>query len=193
MTRVKPGDTVRFMDSVGEGTVVRIISDSMAEVETHDGWVLPYYINNLVPIPDPKEIHTEGPLTDPIVSKKVEIEKEVISTRLNTPPVSKPSRSKNPPREVDLHVNKLIERVVGLTNTEILGIQMEAFRKELNRAIRDNESEIIFIHGVGNGTLRGELRRTLDRDFSWCSQEDASFKEYGFGATRVRIPQNKPF
>jgi dsDNA-specific endonuclease/ATPase MutS2 len=69
---------------------------------------------------------------------------------------------------------------------------MEVFRRELNRAIRDNESEIIFIHGIGNGTLKGELRRALDRDFSWCSQEDASFREYGFGATRVRIPQNKP-
>jgi len=193
MGRVNPGDLVRFLDDVGEGRVVRVISESMAEVETSDGWVLPVHIKNLVVIPQnnpsPKP---PQPVMDQSNMTVIVHEKEVKNAILNTPPLAKPAKTKQPPREIDLHINKITESVVGLTNTEILSIQMDVFRRELNRSIRDNESEIIFIHGIGNGTLKGELRRAIDRDFSWCTQEDASFREYGFGATRVRIPQNKP-
>ena len=194
MTRVKPGDLVRFVDEVGEGRVVRLISDSLAEVQTNDGWVLPANVRNLVVIPEPgKEEPGKKVQIQEKDIRKAELEKEVINKAVNTAPQAKPSKIKTAPREVDLHINKLTDSVVGLSNTEILTIQIEVFRRELNRAIRDNEKEIIFIHGIGNGTLKGELRRAAERDFSWCSQEDASFREYGFGATRIRIPQNKPF
>ncbi|OFY51923.1 MAG: hypothetical protein A2X22_04490 [Bacteroidetes bacterium GWF2_49_14] len=193
MGRVNVGDLVRFVDEMGEGRVVRLISESIAEVKTNDGWVLPANVRNLVVIPEPgKEPSRVETLISEVIFRQVEHEKEVTNLTLNKPPVAKSSKVKSPAREIDLHINKIADSVVGLTNTEILGIQMELFRRELNRAIRDNESEIIFIHGIGNGTLKGELRRAADRDFSWCSQEDASFKEYGFGATRIRIPQNKP-
>jgi dsDNA-specific endonuclease/ATPase MutS2 len=194
MARIKPGDLVRFVDEVGEGRVVRLISESMAEVKTHDGWVLPANVRNLVVIPEPgKEEPVKRVQLQEKDIRKAEVEKEVINKVVNTAPQAKSSKIKTPPREIDLHINKLTDSVVGLSNTEILTIQIEVFRRELNRAIRENEKEIIFIHGIGNGTLKGELRRAAERDFSWCSQEDASFREYGFGATRIRIPQNKPF
>jgi hypothetical protein len=193
MTTVKPGDLVRFSDEVGEGRVIRIISNELAEVETSDGWVLPSYIKKLVVIPEkdsPKTFSSQLTKSEQIVTPKVD--KELVNSALNKPSQSKPSNVKNPPREIDLHINKIIDRVVGLTNTEILTLQLDVFRKELNQAIRNNERELIFIHGIGNGTLKGELRRVANQEFKWCSQEDASFKEYGFGATRIRIPQNKP-
>lgn len=194
MTTVKTGDLVRFIDEVGGGRVIRIISNELAEVETSDGWLLPAYIRKLVVIPE-KLLQSEGP-ADRIKPKEAEVarvDKEALSNSLNRVPVSKLSKTKVPPREVDLHINKLIESVVGLSNTDILTLQLGVFRQELNKSIKGNEREIIFIHGIGNGTLKGELRRVADQEFRWCSQEDASFKEYGFGATRIRIPQNKPF
>jgi hypothetical protein len=194
MTTVKTGDLVRFIDEVGEGRVVRIISNEMAEVETSDGWLLPTYIRTLVVIPE-KTTQTAGQVnrSGPKDIKAAKVDKEILSASLNKIPVSKPSNTKIPPREIDLHINKLIDSVIGLTNTEILTLQLGVFRRELNQAIKGNEREIIFIHGIGNGTLKGELRRVADQEFKWCSQEDASFKEYGFGATRIRIPQNKPY
>jgi hypothetical protein len=194
MTTVKTGDLVRFIDEVGEGRVVRIISNEMAEVETSDGWLLPTYIRTLVVIPE-KTTQTAGQVnrSGPKDIKAAKVDKEILSASLNKIPVSKPSNTKIPPREIDLHINKLIDSVIGLTNTEILTLQLGVFRRELNQAIKGNEKEIIFIHGIGNGTLKGELRRVADQEFKWCSQEDASFKEYGFGATRIRIPQNKPY
>ena len=194
MATVKPGDLVRFIDEVGEGRVIRIISNELAEVETSDGWLLPAYIKKLVVIPE-KLLQPEAPAipAKPQQIKAAKVDKEVVNSSVNRTPVSKPSNTKIPPREVDLHINKLIDRVIGLSNTEILTLQLDAFRKELAQSIRSNEREIIFIHGIGNGTLKNELRRVADQEYKWCSQEDASFKEYGFGATRIRIPQNKPF
>ena len=194
MTTVKTGDLVRFIDEVGEGRVVRIISHEMAEVETSDGWVLPAHIRTLVVIPEKStqssdQLNRNGPKD----IKAAKVEKEVLSTSLNKVSLSKPSNMKVPVREIDLHINKLIDSVIGLTNTEILTLQLSVFRRELNLAIKGNEREIIFIHGIGNGTLKGELRRVAEQEYKWCSQEDASFKEYGFGATRIRIPQNKPY
>ncbi|MFH0761699.1 MAG: hypothetical protein V2A67_09380 [Bacteroidota bacterium] len=193
MGRVKPGDLVRFVDEIGEGRVIRLISESLAEVKTNDGWVLPANMGNLVVIPEPEKEEPGKKVQIHQEVRKAELEKEILNKVINTPPQAKPSRIKTAPREVDLHINKLTDSVIGLSNTEILTIQIEVFRRELNRAIRDHEKEIIFIHGIGNGTLKGELRKVAEHDFSWCSQEDASFREYGFGATRIRIPQNKPF
>ena len=190
---VKQGDLVRFADEVGGGRVIRIISDEIAEIETSDGWVLPAYKKTLVVIPEDNASAASVDSSKnkkPVLPKPVDLMQSKASAERHA--VSRQVAGKVPVREVDLHINKLMDRVVGLTNTEILTIQLAAFRKEMAQSIRNNEREIIFIHGIGNGTLKNELRRVAGQEYKWCSQEDASFKEYGFGATRLRIPQNKP-
>ncbi len=68
----------------------------------------------------------------------------------------------------------------------MLTIQLNHFRKNLEEAILDkNIKKVIFIHGVGNGTLKLELRRILAKEYSHYDYQDASFKEYGYGATMV--------
>ena len=61
MATVKPGDLVRFIDEVGEGRVIRIISNELAEIETSDGWLLPSYIGKLVVIPEKSALSPENP------------------------------------------------------------------------------------------------------------------------------------
>lgn len=88
-------------------------------------------------------------------------------------------------REIDLHINELVEKTTGLDNNTILEIQMEKFESEMQNAIKDNLKKIIFIHGIGNGTLKDLIRKTLSQKYSKYPHHDASFKEYGFGATMV--------
>ena len=45
----------------------------------------------------------------------------------------------------------------------------------------------VFIHGIGNGTLKHELRKVLDEYYHDLKYQDASFKEYGYGATLIFI------
>jgi len=102
----------------------------------------------------------------------------------------KPVKAPAPPSdlvEVDLHVHQLIDDVRGLANADMLKLQMDTFRKELDNAIATGVKRIVFIHGVGDGVLKNELRRELGRKYSKFPYQDASFREYGFGATMVII------
>lgn len=88
--------------------------------------------------------------------------------------------------EVDLHINKLIDSVVGLSNSEILDIQMKTFHKTMTDAIMNKAGKVILIHGIGNGTLKNMIRESIEKQYK-LHYEDASFREYGFGATMVLL------
>ena len=87
--------------------------------------------------------------------------------------------------EIDLHIQELIDDIRGLTNADMLKLQLDAFRKEMELAISKEVRKIVFIHGVGDGVLKNELRRELGRKYGKYPFQDASFREYGFGATLV--------
>ena len=91
------------------------------------------------------------------------------------------------PKEVDLHIGELVDDHQSLEQAEILDIQMSRFRTALESAILHQQKRVVFIHGVGNGKLKHEIRRTLDKEYRSCRYQDASFREYGYGATMVII------
>lgn len=90
-------------------------------------------------------------------------------------------------REIDLHIHELIDNTAGLSTGEMLELQMSNFRREMERAVKDGVKRIVFIHGVGQGTLKNELRRELSSKFKKFDYQDASFREYGYGATMVML------
>lgn len=89
--------------------------------------------------------------------------------------------------EVDLHIEELTDNHQHLDASEILDIQMSKFHISLEGAIRNNTKRIIFIHGVGNGKLKFEIRKALDTQYKKYRYQDASYKEYGYGATMVLL------
>ena len=94
----------------------------------------------------------------------------------------------SPIKEVDLHIHEIIENPKGMSNAEMLSEQMETFHSELANGLTDNNiKKMVFIHGVGAGTLKSELRKSLTKDYPKLYFQDASFKEYGFGATMIII------
>lgn len=103
--------------------------------------------------------------------------------------IVKPNTDKNfnETIEVDLHIHELVENIAYLTPTEILDIQLARFKVSLETAINSKTKKIIFIHGVGNGKLKQELRKELDKSYPRLRYQDASFREYGYGATMVFI------
>lgn len=87
--------------------------------------------------------------------------------------------------EVDLHINELVDNPVGLSNHEILEIQKEKVESEMKLAIQNRVARIVFIHGVGQGVLKQEVINLLKSKFRKYYFQDASFREYGYGATMV--------
>lgn len=98
------------------------------------------------------------------------------------------NRSKNEPEEIDLHIEAITDDFSGLSNSEIIDLQMARFKISLDTAIIHKTRRIVFIHGVGNGKLKFTLRKALDDQYPDLRYQDASFKEYGYGATMVIIP-----
>lgn len=93
----------------------------------------------------------------------------------------------NAPIVVDLHASELLETTAGMTPSDILNYQLDHFRKTLKQHEKEKGRKIVFIHGKGEGILRQALINELRYRFKTYTYQDASFKEYGYGATQVTI------
>jgi len=102
-------------------------------------------------------------------------------------PLKSPKLQEKEILEIDLHIQELLDDFRGLSNGEILEIQMKHFKAKLDEAMQKGPKRLVFIHGVGNGTLKLELRKELDKKTNKLTYQDASFKEYGYGATMVQL------
>lgn len=89
----------------------------------------------------------------------------------------------------DLHIAELLDNLSGLSNTDMLNVQLDKFREVMDANKKKLGQKIVFIHGKGEGVLRRALLDELKRKWPRCAVQDASFQEYGFGATQVTIKQ----
>ncbi|MBI3511924.1 MAG: DUF2027 domain-containing protein [Bacteroidetes bacterium] len=89
-------------------------------------------------------------------------------------------------KEIDLHIEELIDNYSGMNNAQLIDIQLKKVQQELDEAIAQKLQRIIFIHGVGNGRLKSEVRKLLSHH-KGIRFHDASFQRYGFGATEVEL------
>ena len=88
---------------------------------------------------------------------------------------------------VDLHAAELLDNTRGMRPGDILEYQLDVFRKTMNQHLKEKGHKIVFIHGKGQGVLRNAILRELSHKYKTCTNQDASFREYGFGATLVTI------
>ena len=88
---------------------------------------------------------------------------------------------------VDLHINELLDSTAGMSAADILNYQVDIFRRVMDGNLRNLGQKIVFIHGKGEGVLRGALEKELNHRYRGHEYRDASFAEYGFGATQVII------
>ena len=91
--------------------------------------------------------------------------------------------------EVDLHIEKLVKSFKHMNNFDILNIQVDTARSQLEFAIKNRIPKIVFIHGMGEGVLKSELDYLFGR-YPEISFQDANYRKYGLGATEVYIKQN---
>lgn len=103
------------------------------------------------------------------------------------PGIKKESRSDPFLEEVDLHIEELVDDHQNISGREALDTQLSRFTTALEGAIRGKTKRIVFIHGIGNGKLKFEIRKALDKKYPRLKYQDASFQEYGYGATMVII------
>ncbi|MDR0395176.1 MAG: DUF2027 domain-containing protein [Tannerella sp.] len=108
--------------------------------------------------------------------------------RTPKPVVKKTKPAEAPVIEVDLHINHLMDTTSGMSNADILNYQLSRFHEVMKANIGKKGQKIVFIHGKGEGVLRAALEKELNSTYKHHSRfQDASFREYGFGAKMVVI------
>lgn len=129
-------------------------------------------------------------LRDDAKDRELEVLVEQKSTTITEKEEPKPAPRGVPAPEqivVDLHIEALcgVEQP-NMNATEKLQFQMQHFRRAMNESLQTPHlKRLIAIHGVGNGTLMREVQRVVRTEYKQCTYQDASFKEYGYGATLI--------
>lgn len=120
-----------------------------------------------------------------------QLEKGIKAKKAVDRPVKRPVQKHQPKRgdriEVDLHINELVDTTAGLSPADILNLQIDEFRKVMDANLKNKGQKIVFIHGKGEGVLRAALMKELNHRYKGHDVQDASFREFGFGATQVTI------
>jgi len=174
------GNKVAVLDDVLKGRVININGDEIS-LETTDGMIFKFNSSELVKVD--VEQHE--------LSKFSDINNALLKEKISQSPPKKSLFKKEKKEvilEVDLHINKLVKSTRNMDNYDILNIQLDTAKSKVEFAISKRISKIVFIHGVGEGVLKSELQRLLNK--YPIKYYDASYKKYGLGATEVYVLQN---
>ena len=74
-----------------------------------------------------------------------------------------------------------------MTTADIFNYQLDTVRNTIDSHLKNTGTHIVFIHGKGERVLRQAIIRELKYRYKQLTYQDASFREYGYGATEVRI------
>ena len=178
MTVFKIGDRVETIDDTIIGVVSNVTGQEIT-IESEEGFALTYVVSELVKVSD-------GIVVSNYDVAQIKSEKELPKKRKQR--TVKPKERNIPKMEVDLHIHQLTKSSRGMTNHEMLNLQIDAAKRQLEFAIRKRIQKVVFIHGVGAGVLKEELKYLFGR-YENIKYYDADYQKYGSGATEIYIFQ----
>lgn len=168
------GDKISFLNEKGSGVITNIISNYRVLITNEDGFEVSVSVGELVPLTDKSKYKMDLKTNPKWLDKKKERE------------VKPPKLSYDEVWEVDLHLHELVDVNENKSDYEKLNLQLTYFRKCMDAAIARRIKKIIFIHGVGKGTLKQEIIHAL-KNYECVRHYDAPYKKYGFGALVIQF------
>ena len=166
----KIGDKISFLNEKGTGVITNILSNFRVLVINENGFEVSVSMDEIVPLGNKSDYKID--------SKKIneKDEKEVKPPKLSHDEIW----------EVDLHLQEILDTGRNMTDHEKLLAQLKYFRRCMDAVIAHRIRKIIFIHGVGKGTLKQEIIHAL-KQYERARHYGAPYKKYGFGAITVEI------
>lgn len=179
----KVNDRVETIDDIIKGSITSINRNTIT-IETDEGFLLNFEASELVKIASDE------------IAKNLSFQK-IHSAIQEKETENKPKRIVEKSRkerteaamEVDLHIHQLTNAHRGMSNFDMLELQTDTAKRQLEFAMRKRIPKVVFIHGVGEGVLKEELAY-LFRQYDNVKYYDANYQKYGLGATEVYIYQN---
>jgi hypothetical protein len=191
--KFRSGDRVRFLNDSGGGIVEGYDAAGFVLVKDEDGFTYQHQESELVVTDGSSSDFFRYQQTTPDLLEVIQRNVDRNAAQKATAQFKKAysERGEGPLTkdlmEVDLHIHELTERTGNLMPGEMVQLQLEHFERMLRIAEERKIPKVIFIHGVGQGVLRGEIRKMLTMYYPHCEFMDAPYHTYGFGATEVRI------
>lgn len=179
----KTGERVAFVDDDIKGRVKNILPDGRIVVTSDDGFDYRCNASEIVS----QEQAREG-LSEFIRDADWDyVSHDKYAERRRPTPPSHKNLREAPVRVLDLHIEKLVKSPREMSCGDILDYQLHYARTALETARREGiVRRMVFIHGVGDGVLKAELLRMLQR-YTRVRYYDAPFHLYGEGATEVEF------
>ena len=172
--KFKVGDRVQVLNEAYGGTIAQCMPPKSYEINADHGFPEIHDEANLVGAADPTDYINRTPNIEELTK-----DQNAIDTQ---------SGKSTKPKVVDLHSWEIVDKTAHMDSRKIFLKQIEHFKNEMNKAISTNTKEIIFIHGVGEGVLRREIRNQIDEYYPDTKYTDAPYKDYGpEGATKVHL------
>ena len=196
MRDFKVGDLVKFLNDVGTATVLRV-EGNVVIVEDEDGFERSVERAELMDAGDRDQDETKYGnklpdvaqlLTQEVGERRMKELQRDFEVRYQHAQATSMSR-RDAHMEVDLHIHELVDDQRGLADGAKLAIQMAHFDRMMDIAKREKLRRIVFIHGVGQGVLRHQIRTALDQHHPDCNYREGDPRRYGSGATEVWLGQ----
>jgi dsDNA-specific endonuclease/ATPase MutS2 len=168
---MKIGDRVHLLDGVDRGVIISIDSKGVKVEWEETGFENLHEPFELVVVN--RDIARW--MNEPIIPKD-NIPKKKSKERIK----------KRVIKEVDLHAGAILHSTKGMQSHEILSFQLNELSKAFENTYKSRIKTLIVIHGKGKGRLKEEVHNYLKAK-SGIEFFDASWKEYGGGATEVNF------
>lgn len=194
--QLRKGDRVKILNEPMEGVVAEVVSKDEIYVTTADGFDFCYAISELIQV-DPSGDEVAYEVDIKAISGKIQADfterrgrKSNSRVRYGfTDYMNRQTNSGKGPDccvEIDLHIEELVSQPDRLSSWEKITIQLEHCRDCMESAIELKVPHLVFIHGIGAGRLKQEIRQLLNA-YQGVDVFDANFQRYGYGATQVHI------
>lgn len=196
MRPLKKGDKVKFLNDVGEAEVIEVLHNGNVMLEDENGFDMEIHPKELLLINSEEQDLYNNKLPDisEIIAQDIDenrrkaIEANFKQKYENIQQVNKKRGGEH--WVIDLHFHELVDNAAGFTDKAKLDLQLNHFERMMRMAAEQKIRKVIFIHGVGAGVLRHQLRSRLEMYYPECSVRDANPREYGAGASEVIISQS---
>ncbi|SEK22823.1 hypothetical protein SAMN04487910_0016 [Aquimarina amphilecti] len=179
---IQVGDVVSVLDEPISGKVI-LVDGNDVTIESNDGFDMIFSVDELV-----KE-ESDSLIIPSYEEVQKNLQQKEIFKKKPKRKILKPKERNIPAMEVDLHIHKLVKSTKGLSNHEMVILQLDTAKRQLDFAINKRIPSVVFIHGVGQGVLKEELKYLFGR-YENVRISDADYKKYGLGAMEIYIIQN---
>ena len=87
--------------------------------------------------------------------------------------------------EVDLHIDELLDSTAGLTNSEMLDVQLREFRRVMDENANRHGQKIVFIHGKGRKALDNFTPSDFEAELDGKAFCDGHLGEFKLSSVQV--------